>query len=597
MEGRSLDEQEKEINDILRKAFRSPPKTAHRKEALKRLIDLAHSPHSKLKIIVAQNFKIFIKEFPDLEDDAINAVYDLCEDQVTKVRICGYRAIADVSKEQPKWVKRNADVLVQLLQSDEPDEVSVVKRMLSEHLDMDPAVTLGVLCDQIVPPDEPLDEEEQAIRTRLRSLVLAFMTGEAKRAVERHTSTPGSAAEETLVSGLLRAVDKLAPTDIDIIVKDILLSLPSFKPSSPRGKQLLDAVLEKAKASLKADLLPSDAQSPLTDSRYYLELASYIAVQKRVAHPSHLLRFHFTSQLAAKATLLGLTEDARAFVISSVGDILDACEASPLEGASMPPQEDAALRRQTPDLCLVYLQVFSETQFTAEQRPWKACHIFLKICLRHHTEYKWALPPALQSSLQSIQKLLAAQDQDAKVVNEQDIQSVIRSLQPASRPPVPAPPPAAPATTNVPQGTSSSVNTSTSPGGTSPKAERRIMNVKRKHEDKPAGLPPRPTTSMPTNGAPPSTPSTSRTAQQRASTSQTRPLAGLAIAGAAARNGHVAIVQEDEPRAAKRAKKGGGIRRLPRRCSAAWLHPRKGAQPEIAEQKLGSVAWTRHQCQ
>ena len=138
----------------------------------------------------------------------------------------GYRAIADVSKEQPKWVKRNADVLVQLLQSgeslvpslsfflrasidattvsDEPDEVSVVKRMLSEHLDMDPAVTLGVLCDQIVPPDEPLDEEEQAIRTRLRSLVLSFVTGEAKRAVDRHTSTPGSAAEDTLVTGLLR---------------------------------------------------------------------------------------------------------------------------------------------------------------------------------------------------------------------------------------------------------------------------------------------------------------------------------------------------------------------------------------------------------
>ena len=34
-----------------------------------------------------------------------------------KVRIDGYQAIVQMSKEQPKWVKRNADVLAQLLQS------------------------------------------------------------------------------------------------------------------------------------------------------------------------------------------------------------------------------------------------------------------------------------------------------------------------------------------------------------------------------------------------------------------------------------------------------------------------------------------------
>ncbi|KAH9932462.1 uncharacterized protein B0H18DRAFT_985633 [Fomitopsis serialis] len=570
MEGRSLDEQEKEINEVLRKAFKTPAKSSHRKEAMKRLIELARSSHSKLKIVVAQNLKVFIKDFPELEDDAINAVYDLCEDQVMKVRMCGYRAIADVSKEQPKWVKRNADVLVQLLQSDEQDEVSVVKRMLSEHLDMDPAVTLGVLCDQIVPPDEPMDEEEQAIRTRLRSLVLSFMTGEAKRAVERHTSTPGSAAEETLVTGLLRAVDKLTPADIDIISKDILLSLPSFKPSSPRGKQLLDAVLEKAKGSLKADLLAAEAHTPLTRSQYYLELASNIAVRKRVAHPSHLLRFYFTSQLAAKPTLLRLTEDAQAFIQSNVADTLAACQASPLEGASMTPQEDATLRRQTPHVCHNYLQVFSETKFTAEQRPWKACHVFLKTCLRHHDEYKWALPSRLGTDLQNIQNLLAAQGQDAKVDDEQDIQSVIRSLQSIGRPPVPTP--AAPAPTNASQGTSNS----TSPGSASPtKAERRIMNVKRKHEDKPANLPPRPTAST-TNGVT-ATPSTSRTAQQRASTSQPRPQMGLSIAGAAARNGQPSTPQEDELRAAKRAKKGGGIDESPSLLSRLATLPSNGS--------------------
>lgn len=44
-----------------------------------------HSPYTNLKILAANNFKNFIKDFPELEDDAINAVYDLCEDSVAKV--------------------------------------------------------------------------------------------------------------------------------------------------------------------------------------------------------------------------------------------------------------------------------------------------------------------------------------------------------------------------------------------------------------------------------------------------------------------------------------------------------------------------------
>lgn len=90
-----------------------------------------------------------------------------------------------------------------MILQDEPDEVVFVKKALSEHLDMDPPVTLGVLCDQIVPPNEPMDDEEQQIRDRLRSLVICFLTGEAKRAILRHVNQPGSEAEAVLVGQLL----------------------------------------------------------------------------------------------------------------------------------------------------------------------------------------------------------------------------------------------------------------------------------------------------------------------------------------------------------------------------------------------------------
>jgi hypothetical protein len=78
-----------------------------------------------------------------------------------------------------------------------------VKKALTEHLDMDPKVTLGVLCDQVSPPDESMDDEEQAIRDRLRSLVLSFLTGEAKRAIVERHAVPLSVAEEVLINSLL----------------------------------------------------------------------------------------------------------------------------------------------------------------------------------------------------------------------------------------------------------------------------------------------------------------------------------------------------------------------------------------------------------
>ncbi len=50
-------------------------------------IKLAHSPHTSLKRMAAINIAKFFKAFPDLEEDAINAVYDLCEDQDPNVRV------------------------------------------------------------------------------------------------------------------------------------------------------------------------------------------------------------------------------------------------------------------------------------------------------------------------------------------------------------------------------------------------------------------------------------------------------------------------------------------------------------------------------
>ena len=67
---------------------------------------------------------------------------------------------------------------------------------------MDPRVTLGVLCDQILPSEAPTDEEELFMRDRLRSLVLSFLTGEAKRVIVEGHAMVGSTFETVLIQSL-----------------------------------------------------------------------------------------------------------------------------------------------------------------------------------------------------------------------------------------------------------------------------------------------------------------------------------------------------------------------------------------------------------
>ncbi len=110
------------------------------------LIELAHTEDASQRILAVHHIKNYISEFSDIEEDAINAVYDVCEDTVGRVRIEGYKAITGLSQ-GGRWVKRNTDVLLQLLQSEEAAEVEVIEQALIDHLDMDAECVLGVLYD------------------------------------------------------------------------------------------------------------------------------------------------------------------------------------------------------------------------------------------------------------------------------------------------------------------------------------------------------------------------------------------------------------------------------------------------------------------
>ncbi|KAK7692179.1 hypothetical protein QCA50_003802 [Cerrena zonata] len=480
-----------ELRELLRRAERTPVKTAAvRKDTLKKLIDLAHSQHPSVKLTVAEKIPAYLKDFPELEDEAINAVYDLCEDPDPTVRIRGYRTISAVSKAQPKWVKRNADVLVQLLQSDDTNEVDVVKRALTEHLDLDPTTTLGVLCDQILLPEDPTDDEEQIMRERLRSLVLVYLSEDAKRGIiERHANSQNP-AEDVLVSSLLKAIGKVRSMDTDIIVKNILLSLPTFSQYSSRGKELLDVILTEAKAVLKEDVPASN----LAHTRYFLELASFVAVEKQVAHPALLLRF-LQANLVPKLPGNRLSEEDSLFVFELYGNLVSTTfRADAKLGANSPSTDElSAIRVQVVEACVILLPIFASSKQPHDQSQWDACKALVKTCIWRKTEKGWSIPSNLTNILEKVQQVASSAMKEERVdkTSLEEIQSDIRSL-------LPLPPAAMNKSTSQQQAasTSSDINSSNPPKGMDKTNGSPPVIIKR-NRDVPVSLPPRPSISTP----------------------------------------------------------------------------------------------------
>ncbi|KAH9026559.1 hypothetical protein EDB84DRAFT_337845 [Lactarius hengduanensis] len=140
----------------------------------------------------------------------------------TPIYELGYKAIVRMSEERPRWLERDVDVLVQLLQSalQTNRRRSRWSRWRSQHLELDSKVTLGILCDQIVPPDDPMDNEDKTIRERLRALVVAFLAQDARKPLLAQLQGQGRGAAEqgdALIDNLIKAISKTSAADVATI--------------------------------------------------------------------------------------------------------------------------------------------------------------------------------------------------------------------------------------------------------------------------------------------------------------------------------------------------------------------------------------------
>ncbi|XP_075044473.1 apoptosis inhibitor 5 [Mixophyes fleayi] len=196
---------------------------------------------AKEKRLAAQFIPKFFKHFPELSDAALNAQLDLCEDEDVSIR---RQAIKELSQfAAGDNLPRVADILTQLLQSDDSAEFNLVNNALLSIFKMDAKGTLGGLFSQIL-------QGEDIVRER----AIKFLSAKMKTLPEDVLTKE---VEDLIFSESKKVLYDVTGEEFVLFMK-ILSSLKTLQTVS--GRQLLvDLVTEQA--GLHQTLNPADPDS------------------------------------------------------------------------------------------------------------------------------------------------------------------------------------------------------------------------------------------------------------------------------------------------------------------------------------------------
>ncbi|CAH3022072.1 unnamed protein product [Porites evermanni] len=192
------------------------------------------------KRLASQFIARFFKFFPKLQENAIDAMLDLCEDEDNMIRRQAIKGLPDLCKDTPEHLPRIADVLTQLLQSDDPTELTIVKNALTSLFKMEPKGTIGGLFSQILSGEEV--SRESAIK---------FLRG----VVEEYGKTvlnPSQETEEYLVEEIKKAMADVTGEEF----RTFMTILSSLKVMASAHQELADIVTEQAE--LNQPFQPTD---------------------------------------------------------------------------------------------------------------------------------------------------------------------------------------------------------------------------------------------------------------------------------------------------------------------------------------------------
>ncbi|KAF5290551.1 hypothetical protein FQA39_LY14680 [Lamprigera yunnana] len=201
----------------------------------------------KEKKLATQIITKFFKNFSSLQDKAVEAIFDVCEDEDASIRIAGMKALPSICKDNKNYTVKVSDILAQLLQVEDPLEYNVACNSIMQIMKIDPKVVIKNLFKQANEPDSyARDKCFKFLVTKVKGLDKSMITHEVEDVII------------TEIKNSLHAV--LAHEYVDLIE---FLKTTRLSQSFTGQQELIQIAAEKAE--LNKDFDPTDQDTNQVD--------------------------------------------------------------------------------------------------------------------------------------------------------------------------------------------------------------------------------------------------------------------------------------------------------------------------------------------
>ncbi|XP_010260402.1 PREDICTED: apoptosis inhibitor 5-like protein API5 isoform X2 [Nelumbo nucifera] len=204
----------------------------------------------KAKQLAAQLIPRFFKFFPSLSSQAVEAHFDLCEEEELGIRVQAIRGLPLFCKDTPEYVSKIVDILGQLLTAEENVERDAVQKALLSLLRQDVKASLSALFKHIESTDEPSADES------IREKVLNFIRDKVFP-IKAELLKPQDQMERHITDLVKKSLQDVTGAEFKMFM-DFLKSLSLFGDNSlPEHVQELIEIIE-GQADLDAQFNVSD---------------------------------------------------------------------------------------------------------------------------------------------------------------------------------------------------------------------------------------------------------------------------------------------------------------------------------------------------
>ncbi|XP_075251193.1 apoptosis inhibitor 5-like [Convolutriloba macropyga] len=201
---------------------------------------------TKAKQLACQFIVKFYKKFPALESQAIDAQLDLCEDEDQSIRRYAIKELPNFCKDNPENVSKVADILSQLLDTDDNVELVVVQGSLYQLLKANPKECLNGVFQQLA---NPADGEEASVREKTCKFISSKLATFGNDELSAET-------EKYIVMTVKKLMASADPCTFAALL-GILAVLKSMKLLTTR-QQMIEVIEAKAGTNLDAKAFESN---------------------------------------------------------------------------------------------------------------------------------------------------------------------------------------------------------------------------------------------------------------------------------------------------------------------------------------------------